>query len=83
MEGSCCSRTSLWTVFSFPPPKIVYPGFEIAIKYKTVVNDTKALRFVKQKLAMHRSASREEHHSPLLSDELPEGSTEHSETGSR
>lgn len=49
--------------------------------HKTVVNDTKAL--VKQKLAMHGSASREDHHSPLLANELPEGSTERSETGSR
>lgn len=50
------------------------------MKYKIVVNDTKALYFGKQKLAMHGSASGEEHHRPLLSDELPEGSTEHSET---
>lgn len=45
------------------------------------MKDFKALHFVKQKLPMHRSLSGEEHHSPLLSDGLPEVSTESSENG--
>lgn len=55
------------------------------MKYKIVVNDTEALHFVKKTLAMHGASSGEEdhHHHPLLSDELPEGITEHGETGSR
>jgi len=84
VEQSCCLlEHRLGLSFSIPPPKIVCSGFEIATKHKTVVNDTKALHLVKQKLARHRSARGDHHHSPLLSDELPDGSSKCSETGLR